>query len=120
MVQRWHELGFIVQKDSAGPGPIFVETQRSLSNAAPLVYSPKTGLPHGGSIILPSPDTPQDPITTIESLQTHLQTAMAVELSTIPLYLFAMYTVQIPKAFENDPRYHDTIIGAVRGASFPW
>jgi len=38
---------------------------------------------------------------------------MAVELSTIPL--FKMYTVKIPKAYVNDPRYYDPIVGAVRG-----
>lgn len=34
------------------------------------------------------------PITTIESLQEHLQWAMSVELSTVPPYLCAMYSIQ--------------------------
>jgi len=38
---------------------------------------------------------------------------MAVELSTIPLYLFKMYTVKIPKAYVNDPRYYDPIVGVI-------
>jgi len=31
------------------------------------------------------------------------------------LYLFGMYSVKTPKAFVNDPRYYDPIVGAVRG-----
>jgi hypothetical protein len=44
---------------------------------------------HGGHITLPV----NRPIRTVASLHKHLQAAMAVELSTIPLYLYAMYSV---------------------------
>jgi len=46
-------------------------------------------------IKLPKPDYGDDgPIQTVESLREHLQAAMAVELSTIPLYLYGMYSVK--------------------------
>jgi hypothetical protein len=115
MAQRWNQLGFIVPRPSGGPDPIFVETQRNLHRERSLSPSPKTGRPRGGGIPLPTPDSPEQPIQTVESLREHLQAAMAVELSTIPLYLFGMYTVKIPKPYVNDPRYYDPIIGAVRG-----
>jgi len=41
---------------------------------------------------------------------------MAVELSTIPLYLYGRYSVKTPAEFANDPRYYDPIVGAVRGS----
>ena len=118
MAQRWHLLGMIVPRPSGGPEPIFVETQRNLHKHTDenLSHSPRTGIPHGGGINLPIPDSPEHPIQTVESLRIHLQTAMAVELSTIPLYLFGMYTVKSPKAFANDPRYDDPIVRTVRGA----
>ena len=51
-------------------------------------------IPPGGTIKLPKPAYGDDgPIQTVESLREHLQTAMIVELSTIPLYLFGMYSV---------------------------
>jgi hypothetical protein len=60
------------------------------------------------AIKMPKPASGDDgPIQTIESLQEHLQFAMAVELSTIPLYLYGMYSVN------NAP----AVSGAVRGAS---
>jgi len=115
MAQRWHKLGFIVPRPSGGPEPIFVETQRSLHQEKASSPSTKIVKPSGGGITLPTPDSPEQPIQTVESLREHLQAAMAVELSTIPLYLFGMYTVKTPKAYVNDPRYYDPIVGAVRG-----
>lgn len=116
MVQRWHELGFIVRRPSSGPEPIFVETQRNFHQENVSLHSHKTEIPRSQGITLPAPDSPECPIQTVESLRKHLQAAMAVELSTIPLYLFAMYSVKTPNAFVNDPRYYDPIVGAVRGA----
>jgi len=49
----------------------------------------------------------------LEDLQVHLQTAMQIELSTIPLYLFAMYSIKSSKA--DDPRYVDPVIATIRG-----
>lgn len=45
-----------------------------------------------GPIRLPKP---RSGIVTIEQLRKHLQFAMEVELSTIPLYLYGMYSVNI-------------------------
>jgi hypothetical protein len=142
MAKRWHLLGFIVQRPSEGPEPIFVETQRgdlqkdtyysrprpSEQRAAVFVedqagdskkhaLAPKRNFPRGGGIILPKPEDGNHPIKTVKSLQEHLQTAIAVELSTIPLYLFAMYSIKTPAAYVNDPRYYDLTTAAIRGAS---
>ena len=115
MTQRWHELGFIIPRPSGGPEPIFVETQRHMHQYNTPPHSRKIGLPRGGGIILPTPDHPECHIQTVESLRKHLQVAMAVELCTIPLYLFGMYSVKTPEIYVNDPRYYDPIVGAVRG-----
>ncbi|HWH11096.1 MAG TPA: ferritin-like protein [Solirubrobacteraceae bacterium] len=40
------------------------------------------------------PIDPQAPITTIEGLRNHLAQAAAVELSTVPLYLYAAYSIK--------------------------
>lgn len=37
---------------------------------------------------------PRPPIETLEDLQKHLQEACYVEMSTVPLYLYAMYSIQ--------------------------
>jgi hypothetical protein len=122
MAKNWHKLGFIVQRPSYGPEPIFVETQRGIIHRhkkdipSPNHPSPEVTIPkRGGPLILPTPDSHEQPITTVESLRTHLQTAMAIELATIPLYLFGMYSVKIPEQYANDPRYYDPVIGAIRG-----
>ena len=117
MAKNWHQLGFIVQRPSHGPEPIFVETQRGI------IPRVKKGIPssevtipkRGGPLILPKRNSREQPIITIESLRTHLQTAMAIELATIPLYLFGMYSVKIPEQYANDPRHYDPVIGAIRG-----
>ncbi|KAF8868017.1 ferritin-like-domain-containing protein [Gymnopilus junonius] len=122
MAKNWHKLGFIVQRPSYGPEPIFVETQRGIihrgEKAIPLP-SDDSKAPRqpkrGGPLILPTPDSHNQPIQTVESLRTHLQTAMSIELATIPLYLFGMYSIKIPDQFVNDPRYYDPIIAAIRG-----
>ena len=124
MAKNWHQLGFIVQRPSHGPEPIFVETERGIihhdKKATPSPDhpspSPEVTIPkRGGPLILPTPDSSEQPITTIESLRTHLQTAMAIELATIPLYLFGMYSVKIPEKHKNDLLYRDPVIGAIRG-----
>ncbi|KAF9002772.1 ferritin-like-domain-containing protein [Cyathus striatus] len=120
MAKNWKHLGFIVERPSQSDYPIFVETQRgtihrkgtSRFNKAS-DKEPPLRIPHGGGIILPTPDTKQQPINTIESLQTHLQKAMAIELATIPLYLFAMYSVKTPQPYVRDPRYYDPIVGVL-------
>jgi Ferritin-like len=130
MAKRWHLLGFVVQRPSEGPEPIFVETQRGdlhkdsyyARKQVPVdaprgqlhTLSTKPRRRYGHGIPLPKPKPGNDPIVTVESLREHLQTAMAVELSTIPLYLFGMYSVQTPKEYVNDPRYYNPITGAIR------
>ena len=125
MAENWHRLGFIVQRPSFGPEPIFVETQRGDIDRTSKVIRPNfhsleettPGLPieAGGPLILPLPDSPKQNIDNVDSLRKHLQTAMAIELATIPLYLFGMYSIKIPAQFANDPRYYDPVIGAIRG-----
>lgn len=116
MVQFWHQLGFVVQVSPppplAGGIPFFVETERGDIHVHSTVKPPG---PHPPPWHLPPLKGPNYPITTVESLQKHLQVAMAVELSTIPLYLFAQYTVKVPKEYANDPRYVDPVISAVKG-----
>jgi len=120
MAQYWHKLGFVVERPSYGPEPIFVETQRGDidRDEKPLPirkHAPSMKLPQvGGPICLPAPDSPDKPIESIESLRNHLQTAMAVELSTIPLYLYGMYSIKVPDQYKKDIRYYDPIIGAIR------
>ena len=124
MAENWHQLGFIVQRPSYGLEPIFVETQRGdiprkSETIHPKPQSPEEkvpGLPRprrGGPLILPVPDSPEHNIDNVHSLRKHLQTGMAIELATIPLYLFRMYSVKIP--YVDDPMYYDPVIGAIRG-----
>jgi hypothetical protein len=55
----------------------------------------------------PKPQQGDDgPIQTVESLREHLQVALAVELSTIPLYLYGMYSVN------NAPDVSSAVHGA--------
>lgn len=37
---------------------------------------------------------PNQPIITLASLQEHLHAAMGLEISTVPLYLFGMYSIK--------------------------
>lgn len=126
MAENWHQLGFIVQRPSYGPEPIFVETQRGEIRRPSKPIQPNPHLPgetlpgqplprRGGPLILPAPDSPEQNINNVDSLRKHLQTAMAIELATIPLYLFGMYSIKIPEQYVNDPRYYDPVIGAIRG-----
>ena len=126
MAENWHQLGFIVQRPSYGPEPIFIETQRGEIHRKSKIIHPKPHLPEekepgvpipkrGGPLILPVPDSPKHNIDNVHSLRNHLQTAMAIELATIPLYLFGMYSIKIPDQYVNDPRYYDPVIGAIRG-----
>jgi hypothetical protein len=39
---------------------------------------------------------------------------MEVELSTIPLYLYGMYSVKTPSNAERDPRYYNPVTGIIR------
>jgi len=121
MAKNWHKLGFIVQRPSYGPEPIFVETQRGIihrekKGVADPVHSPEAEKQRRGPRGLPKPDSPDQPIMSVESLCKHLQTAMAIELATIPLYLFGMYSIKIPDQYANDPRYYDPVIAAIRSS----
>jgi hypothetical protein len=121
MARRWHELGFIVQERVDASEPIFVERQRNLGARGAKASLPSknsghrtTGENHGIGIALPAPDSEEEPITSIGSLQNHLRIAMGVELSTIPLYLASMYSINT-EAHKNNPLYYDLIIAAIRG-----
>ncbi|KAF8637314.1 hypothetical protein AX16_010842 [Volvariella volvacea WC 439] len=124
MAQHWHLLGVVTQRPPKGyvtdtEQPIFVETQRSpVISPRPrqdepsrprlhvqLKFPAKLDL-HGINDII---------VMTLEQIQEHLQTAMLVELSTIPIYLYAMYSVKTPAQFKSDPRYYDPLVGAIRG-----
>ena len=126
MAENWHQLGFIVQRPSYDPEPIFVEMQQGDINRKktpdPVPYSPEEkvpgipiSIPNHGPLILPFPDSPEHPINSVDSLRNHLQTAMAIKLATIPLYLFGMYSIKVPDQYVNDPRYYDPVIGAIWG-----
>lgn len=120
MVQFWDELGFVVKapRQALGEFPVYIEQERGKIHAVTTVQDPKgQQSPHERPPreVTAIPPTKNKPIKDLKSLQQHLQSAMAVELSTIPLYLFAMYTVKIPEEYQNDPRYQDPVINAVKG-----
>ena len=141
MAENWHRLGFIVQRPSFGPEPIFVETQRgdilrpkkairpdlhSLEEKLPCLPIPELGgfpIPMHRDLPMPMLQIPRwgpdrhDMKDSLESLREHLQAAIEIELSTIPLYLFGMYSIKIPAQYAKDPRYYDPVIGAIRGLS---
>ena len=52
---------------------------------------------------LKQPLQAQKPITTVEQLHVHLYQAAQVELSTIPLYLYAAYSIQTAGDYQWDP-----------------
>jgi hypothetical protein len=52
---------------------------------------------------LKQPLQAQKPITTVEQLHIHLYQAAQVELSTIPLYLYAAYSIQTAGDYQWDP-----------------
>ncbi|KAJ8456661.1 hypothetical protein ONZ45_g18633 [Pleurotus djamor] len=59
-----------------------------------------TWLPNFGTFALPQPDRVEDGVAiidTVEKLREHLQLAIMVELSTIPTYLYGMYSVDTSK-----------------------
>jgi hypothetical protein len=51
----------------------------------------------------PQPLDAQSPITTIEQLHSHLYAAARVEMSTIPLYLYAAYSIETAGDYQWDP-----------------
>jgi hypothetical protein len=51
----------------------------------------------------PEPLDAQSPITTIPQLHSHLYAAARVEMSTIPLYLYAAYSIQTAGDYQWDP-----------------
>lgn len=79
MVNFWSKLGFIVEVPKPTPDVrIFVEKSRSFNyGAAQLI----------GGI--------KPPIKSLPMLKEHLQFAMRLELFTIPLYLYAMYSINM-------------------------
>eukprot|EP01125_Pyxidicula_operculata_P022784 TRINITY_DN9574_c0_g1_i1.p1 TRINITY_DN9574_c0_g1~~TRINITY_DN9574_c0_g1_i1.p1 ORF type:complete len:1028 (-),score=229.28 TRINITY_DN9574_c0_g1_i1:61-3144(-) len=76
MVYHFGELGIIVNKKEnvAGNGDFFVEVERNFKYRS---------LPYA------------NPINNVQRLKEHLQNALSVELSTIPMYLYAMYTINV-------------------------
>jgi len=111
LAEHWFRMGFVTEKPSVGPTPIYVEVERGIIPRQNVFNRPPNDHPSHGGITLPAPESG---IKTVESLREHLQTAIAVELSTIPLYLYGMYSVQTPQAYINDPRYYNPIVGTVR------
>lgn len=121
MVKFWNELGFVVkakeQPEGMGELPVFVETERgSIRSKMAIAATDKSRSPDV-SIPRQLKQGVQNAIENIESLQAHLQSAITVELSTIPLYLFGMYTVKIPDEFKRDTKHIHPIISAVRSRS---
>ncbi|HWF75216.1 MAG TPA: ferritin-like protein [Solirubrobacteraceae bacterium] len=55
------------------------------------------------STLLKQPVEAQKPITTVRQLHVHLYQAAQVELSTIPLYLYAAYSIQTAGDYQWDP-----------------
>lgn len=129
MVQFWHKMGFVVKSQDQFAGdslPVYVEDERGKIHNESTVEAPRPQIPSHPDSLFPHkkgaphwtpflPGAGNLPITTIDDLRKHLQSAMAVELSTIPLYLFAMYSVKTPEEFQNDPRYVDPVISAIKG-----
>ena len=121
LVKNWSKLGFVTQEPFDGyidhrKQPIFVERERErISTKEPLLQ--RAPIKHGDQIAFPHRDAKKNlpAIHTIESLREHLQTAMLVELQTIPVYLYAMYSVKTPDEFVKDPQYYDPLADAVRG-----
>jgi Ferritin-like len=54
---------------------------------------------------LKQPLQAQQPISTVEQLHAHLYQAAQLELSTIPLYLYAAYSIQTAGDYQWDPGY---------------
>lgn len=52
---------------------------------------------------LKQPLDPTQPISTVEQLHIHLYQAAQVEMSTIPLYLYAAYSIQTSGGYQWDP-----------------
>lgn len=80
MVKYWWKLGFILP-DQLHDGTdhtkkVFVEKERA-------------------EYIQEVPQPPK--ITSVDDLKRHLESAMLVELSTIPVYLYAMYSIKDEK-----------------------
>ena len=124
MAENWYKLGFIVQRPSFGPDPIFVERERGQKKCiCPDPSLPDLPIPKREHPPIPSWDLHRDSIDDRllkwlrELLQNLLRQAMEIELTTIPLYLFAMYSIKIPAQYVNDPRYYDPISGAILSLS---
>lgn len=118
MVRFWHQLGFIVkaekQLEEMGELPVLVETERGSIRDQMNIAAPTEPLPPP-VVEIPQPEKgAEKAISTVQSLKDHLQSAITVELSTIPLYLFAMYSIKIPDEFERDPKHIHPVINAVR------
>ena len=109
MAENWRILGFIVQRPSFGPEPIFVETERGHKKC---ICLPKCRDPPIPSWDIPSGIRIDDAFwnSQRELLWNLLREAMKIELTTIPLYLFAMYSIKSPaNPPVNDPGYSDPV-----------
>jgi len=126
MVQHWHQLGVVqpvevkvgnnhskviyVERERGEVHPLVISKEKARRDYKAALFASAKTVSGSGAVVptfkLPTPSKdPNAPITTLESLQEHLQAAMLVELSTIPIYLFAMYSIKSPRA--DDPRYVD-------------
>ncbi|KAG8759786.1 hypothetical protein FRC11_001400 [Ceratobasidium sp. 423] len=65
----------------------------SVSHRLPIFYfnMSSSAKPEDGPVFKPPTSPPKE--WTVEELQNHLQSAVKLELTTIPLYLFAMYSI---------------------------
>jgi len=137
MVQHWHQLGVVqpvevkvgnnhskviyVERERGEVHPLVISKEKARRDHKAALFASAKTVSGSGAVVptfkLPTPSKdPNAPITTLESLQEHLHAAMLVELSTIPIYLFAMYSIKSPRA--DDPRYVDPHVDAIRGTHF--
>lgn len=99
MVNYWSELGVIVEMQPESGVRTFVEKSRSfIPNAAQL-------LGHQAILqgqLLEPPIREIRRITSLDMLIDNLQFAMEIELTTIPLYLYTMYSINTKAGNQND------------------
>ena len=120
MAENWHQtLSLLFNVLPMAPSPYSSKRSKGTSTARKLSRGKSTWHTdidtESWSSLLTFPDSPEHPSDSVESLRNHLQTAMAIELATIPLYLFGMNSFKVSDQYVNDPRYYDPVIGAIRG-----
>lgn len=115
MVKNWSKLGFIVNKTLPSPRelPVYVEVERQQIHPPPsdiIARSRSEDRSHGG-FSLPQ----NDPIESLEELKEHLSAAIGIEMLTIPVYLYGLYSVVAPPPIANAPKQSNAVMNAVRG-----